>query len=298
MSVPGSQHELAVMLINVNARMVYRLAAQCGIRLPVHDRMEASPVSHQVRGKSRISNDVTIRLYLGERVVYFLQIEVQRDYSWDKFATLRAYHGSEVRNSGCGGHMIVLSPQRNVAGRYARTEERHGDELGYAGTYLGSDDLESFAAPGRPFEERALAAALADFSKGIPPGAGEMLAEMYEHNETFGDLYLAAIMEGRKLDDPALEELLSPDLMERIKEIPAFRARFDQARAEGEAEGVLAGEARGEGESLLRYFRVRGDELAPHALQRIRACTDPAVLADWQERAYRGETSEQIFGGR
>jgi hypothetical protein len=41
---------------------------------------------------------------------------------------------------------------------------------------------------------------------------------------------------------------------------------------------------------------VRGDNLAPHALEQIRACTDPALLADWQERAYRGETSEQIFG--
>jgi hypothetical protein len=205
-----------------------------------------------------------------------------------------------LANTGCGGHMIVISPQRNVAERYARTEERHGDELGYAGTYLGSHDLESFAAPDRPFEERALAAALADFSKGIPPGAGEMLAEMYEHNETFGSLYLAAILEGRKLDDPALEEFFSPDLMERIKDIPAFRARFEQARAEGEAKGELAGEARGEargeGDSLLRYFRVRGDDVAPDALERIRTCTDPVVLADWQERAYRGETSEQIFG--
>jgi hypothetical protein len=223
MSVPGSQHELAVMLINVNACMVYHVAAQCGIRLPAHDRMEASPVSHQMRGKSRISNDVTIRLYRGEQVVYFLQFEVQRDYSWDKFATLRAYHGSEVRNSGCGGHMIVLSPERNVAERFSRA-------------------------------------------------------------------------------DPVLEEFLSPDLMERIKEMPAFRARFDQARAEGEAKGELTGEARGEakgeGESLLRYFRVRGDDLAPHVLEQIRACTDPALLADWQERAYRGETSEQIFGGK
>jgi hypothetical protein len=42
----------------------------------------------------------------------------------------------------------------------------------------------------------------------------------------------------------------------------------------------------------------RGDNLAPHALEQIRACTDPALLADWQERAYRGETSEQIFGAR
>jgi hypothetical protein len=121
-------------------------------------------------------------------------------------------------------------------------------------------------------------------SKGIPVGAGEMLAEMYEHSETLGGLYLDAILEGRKPDDPVLEEVLSPDLLERIKEIPAFRARFDQARAEGE------------GESLLRYFRVQGDELAPHALEQIRACTDPALLAQWQERAYRGETSGQIFG--
>jgi hypothetical protein len=300
MSVPGPQHELAVTLINVYPGIVYRLAALCGMRLPVHDRVEASPVSHQVRGKSRISNDVTVRLYQGDQVVCFVQIEMQRGYSWDKFATLRAYHGSEVRNSGCGGHMIVLSPEQDVAASYARAEERHGDKLSYSGGYLGSGDLGPLAAAERPFEERALAAAVADMSKGIPAGAGEMLAEMYRHSETLGGLYLDAILEERKPDDPVLEEVLSPDLMERIKEIPAFRARFDQARdegwAKGEAEGRARGEARGEGESLLRFFRVRGDDLAPHVLDRIRACTDPALLADWQERAYRGETSGQIFG--
>jgi len=95
----------------------------------------------------------------------------------------------------------------------------------------------------------ALAAAVADMSKGIPARAGEMLAEMYQHSETLGGLYLDAILDGRKLDDPVLGEVLSPDLMERIKEIPAFRARFDQAHAEGEA--------RGGADSLLRYFRVR-----------------------------------------
>jgi hypothetical protein len=120
-----------------------------------------------------------------------------------------------------------------------------------------------------------------------------MLQEMYQHSETLGGLYLDAILDGRKPDDPVLEEVLSPDLMERIKEIPAFRARFDQACAEGKAEG----KAEGERVSLLRYFRVRGDDVAPRALEQIRACTDPALLADWQERAYRGETSEQIFGG-
>jgi hypothetical protein len=284
MSVPGPQHELAVALINAYPGIACHLAALCGMRLPVHDRVEASPVSHQVRGKSRISNDVTVRLCQGDRVVCFVQVEMQRGYSWDKFATLRAYHGSEVRNSGCGGHMIVLSPRQDVAESYARAEERHRDELVYSGGYLGSGDLGPLADARRPFEERALAAAVADMSKGIPAGAGEMLAEMYQHSETFGWLYLDAILEGRKPDDPVLEEALSPDLMERIKEIPAFRARFDQARAEGE------------GESLLRYFRVRGDELAPHALEQIRACTDPVLLADWQERAYRGETSGQIFG--
>jgi hypothetical protein len=293
MSVPGPQHELAVTLINMYPRVACYLAAMCGMRIPVHDRMEASPVSHQVRGRSRISNDVTVRLYQGDRVVCFVQIEMQRGYSWDKFVTLRAYHGSEARNSGCGGHMIVLSPQQDVAESYMRAEERYRDELRYSGGYLGSGDLGPFADAERPFEIRALAAAVADMSKGIPAGAGEMLEEMYQHSETLGGLYLDAILDGRKPDDPVLEEVLSPDLMDRIKEIPAFRARFDQAHAEGKVEGELTGE----GESLLRYFRVRGDDVAPRVLERIRACTDLALLADWQERAYRGETSEQIFGG-
>jgi hypothetical protein len=40
---------------------------------------------------------------------------------------------------------------------------------------------------------------------------------------------------------------------------------------------------------------VHGDALSPSAETLIQSCSDPAILDEWLDRAFRGETSAQIF---
>jgi hypothetical protein len=40
---------------------------------------------------------------------------------------------------------------------------------------------------------------------------------------------------------------------------------------------------------------MEGDTPSADALATLRACSDPAILENWLQRAYRGETSAQIL---
>jgi hypothetical protein len=96
-----------------------------------------------------------------------------------------------------------------------------------------------------------------------------------------------------------------------MQQFPALRPYFEKSRteamligktegmligmAEGKAEGKAEGQVDGEATALLRYFAAAGDELSSHAQLEIVSCADPGTLLDWLDRAYRGETSAEIF---
>lgn len=50
--------------------------------------------------------------------------------------------------------------------------------------------------------------------------------------------------------------------------------------------------------ALLTYFAVKRDTPTPDAIATMRACTDPAILDSWLQRAYQRETSTEIPGPR
>ena len=294
----------------------------------MHDQIVPAPNSHQVRGGKPIETDGTVRLLHAGIPVWFAQAEVQRRYDLGKYATLHAYHGSEVRNSKTGGQMFVLSVKSSEASKFRDADGRHQQEFSYRGSYLSGDDLGPLADPVRSFEERALSAALADFGQGIPENAPRMLAEMYDQDLTIANLYLKAMIE-EVPDMTTLEEALQPDMFERLRELPSFRdyeakleakleAKIEaKLKAEAEAEAVeklqaqaaaLAERARVEvvveaerarvdstADALIQFFALRDDGPSPYAISQIRWCRESAVLSSWLLRAYRGEKSAQIF---
>lgn len=284
---------MPVRLINTYPKLTEELAGFVGVVVSSHDHVVASPVIHEMKGSSPVENDVTVRMLANGKPTFFAQVEVQQEYDLGKLATLRAYHGSEVRNSHCGGVMIVLSPRREVAERFRQAEREWQETFAFKVAYLSGEDLAPFAAPERSFPERALAAALTDFSKDFPEGTMEMLAEMDKTDKTLGELFMAAIVK-EPYGARRLEEEMTPDLLERLKAMPSFKAWWDESHSEGEAEG----EARARREALLGYFQVRHDTLSSRAEEEIRACTDPTLLKQWLDRAFAGETSAEIFGTR
>lgn len=253
-----------------------------------------------------------MHLLTEDKKCHFFQVEMQRDYKWSKLATLRAYHGSEVRNAECGGHIFVLSPKTSVTDSFRKAEEEARVRLAFSASYLTGRDLQPLAADGRPFEERALAAAITDFSGGIASGTVPMLLEMHEHNETVADLFLTAILEECP-GESELEDALSELAMRRLESLPSFQRWAAQTaeRIEREAEAKVERVRREEAErhrrevaiaqtktviqSLLDYFTAKGDVPALHALETMNACTDLTIAQFWLKRAYAGETSARIF---
>jgi hypothetical protein len=235
MGNPGAQHELVCTLVQKHPSLYLRLAELTGAVFPAHDQIVPAPNSHQVRGGKPLETDGTVRLLQAGRPVWFAQAEVQRRYDLDKYATLHAYHGSEVRNSKTGGQMFVLSVKNGETGKFRDADDHYQPEFSYRGAYLSGDDLRPLADPDRPYEERALAAAMIDFSQGIPDNARRMLREMSERDLTIANLYMKAMLE--EVQDVAmLEEALQPDMFERLRELSSFREYEEKVKAEGKAE--------------------------------------------------------------
>lgn len=292
------------MLVNLYPRLAVRLAEVTGEECPPYERLAAGPNTHQVRrdGKrGQVASDATVHLMRGEEKCHFFQVEMQRDYKWSKLATLRAYHGSEVRNAGCGGHVFVLSPRASVTGRFRRAEDEARARLAFSVSYLTGQDLEPLAVAGGPFEERALAAAMTDFSGGLTAGTVPMLLEMQEQNETMADLFFRAILEECP-DESELEEELSDLAMRRLESLPSFQrwaaGKIERMRQDIERDAerkIAAAQAKTAIQSLLDYFTVKGDAPTSGALEAMNACTNPTAAQSWLKRAFAGETSAQIF---
>jgi hypothetical protein len=335
MGNPGAQHELVCTLVQQNPSLYLRLAEIAGTAFPAHDQIVPAPNSHQVRRGKPIETDGTARLLRAGRTVWFAQAEVQRRYDLDKYATLHAYHGSEVRNTRTGGQMFVLSVKNGETSKFRSADARHQQEFSYCGAYLSGDDLRPLAEPDRPFEERALAAAMTDFQKGIPQNARRMLGEMYERDLTVANLYLKTMME-EVPDMTMLEEALQPDMFERLRELSSFReyeakvkaaadaeaaehakagtakavekVKADAAAAEAlavkkikadaaaaEALAVAKARADSKADALIQYLGVRGDRLSGDIARRIITCEDVTLLNAWLDRAYKGEKAADIF---
>jgi hypothetical protein len=61
------------------------------------------------------------------------------------------------------------------------------------------------------------------------------------------------------------------------------------------AQGEAQGHAKGRAEGLLRVLGARGISVDDVAAQRIRSCTDIALLDSWLERAVSVRTAEELF---
>jgi uncharacterized membrane protein YqiK len=152
---------------------------------------------------------------------------------------------------------------------------------------------------------------MADFTRGVPESARAMLRETAEQDVTVANLFFRTILE--EVPDVAMvEDVLQPDMLERLRELKAFRdyearvkasaeadAREFVAEAEANAKKAAADARKAEADAkiddLTEFFFIRGDKPSAHALSQISACTDVRQLSLWLRRAYAGEPSAEIF---
>jgi regulator of protease activity HflC (stomatin/prohibitin superfamily) len=159
---------------------------------------------------------------------------------------------------------------------------------------------------------------MADFTRGVPESARAMLRETAERDVTVANLFFRTILE-EVTDVAMVEDVLQPDMLERLRELKAFRdyearvkasaeadAREFVAKAEASAKKAEADAKKAEADAkkaeadakiddLTQFFFIRGDQPSAYALSQISACTDVRQLSLWLRRAYAGETSAEIF---
>ncbi|MCL2583457.1 MAG: hypothetical protein FWE35_13495 [Streptosporangiales bacterium] len=268
--------------------------------------------SHQLPDRPPLDGDGTIRFLREGKPAFFAQVEVQQKHTDDKYATLRAYHGSEVSKAQVGGHMFVVSPKPAEAAKFRRSESRRGEEYAYRGSYLSRADLEPLAGDGQSFEERCFALGMTDFSQGVPTAAVAMLREAAETDITIANLFFRTITE--EVSDVAMmEAVMQDDILEKLRGLKAWRDYEERVEKRGEARAEAKAEARAEvaeraaqaraeaaelaarADALTQFFFMRGDKPSVHALDRIGACSDAGQLNLWLRRAYAGETAAEIF---
>jgi hypothetical protein len=104
--------------------------------------------------------------------------------------------------------VFVLSPKASVTRRFRTAEDAVGQALAFSVSYLSREQLSPLAEGERPFQERALAAALTDFENGISDMTVSILLEMRDHDDNVAELFLRAILE-ECADQTKLEEALS-----------------------------------------------------------------------------------------
>ena len=164
-------------------------------------------------------------------------------------------------------------------------------------------------APGQSLAVRAVPAALADLSKGVPDWAWNLLREMSEGAPELANLYFRTMMEEAP-NMATLEAALTPEMLGKLRQIASFRdyeAKFQaeataQAEAEAEARVEAKVEARVEAKlaeviagTLKNFLVARGDKPTTHAIKTISASHDADELDAWLRRASLGETSAQLF---
>jgi hypothetical protein len=96
-----------------------------------------------------------------------------------------------------------------------------------------------------------------------------------------------------------LEAALTPEMLERLRELESFRDYEARIRAEFKAEADTQAEAKVEARvkaaDLKDFLIIRGDKPSKHAFKIISDCHDAGELDGWLKRAYLGETSAQLF---
>jgi predicted nucleotidyltransferase/HEPN domain-containing protein len=73
-----------------------------------------------------------------------------------------------------------------------------------------------------------------------------------------------------------------------------LREGRQEGEAKGRREGRQEGRREGQAEAILVVLKTRGVAVPPEIEQRIAACTDPALLSGWLERAVTAESAAEV----
>ncbi|WP_026248895.1 hypothetical protein [Streptomyces sp. LaPpAH-108] len=156
---------------------------------------------------------------------------------------------------------------------------------------VGPDNLPPITDARTATEKPAMAAFSALTHANTPVGdaildaLGKALPKMNAH----AALYIGQFLDSALGTTPAGDKWRN--IVSFVNFFPGRGTLLERTFLEGEAKG----EARGEAKGVLRVLKVRGIAVSDEARERITACTEPARVSEWLDRAETVERAEDLF---
>jgi hypothetical protein len=277
------QHpEIAVDLVHATPGI--RLPGEVAVSLAPTDMSAAVPVQYLADMVVLISDAATGRPALAVIIEPQLRDSKTKRFSWPVYVT------TARRVNDCpAAVLVVLCPDPAEAAKCRRLIR-----TGHPGFDLAPIVIDPGGIPGRdgaggPYLT-VFAASMGGIDMETEPGARRVLDAIASPGVSDADrLRMTAIM--LKLATDAARHILEAMMTTSEYEKTFIEKIHDQGIAEGKAEGEVKGKA----EAVLRLLDAR--RLAPSKQQRRRlaACTDPAQLDLWFDRAITAGTAAEVF---
>lgn len=292
--MPSIPHEGPADLVREHPEIAVELVrGRPGVKLPAHptvslaptDMSAVVPVQYLADMVVLISDAATGKAALAVIIEPQLRDRETKRYSWP------VYVATARRLSKCPrAVLVVLCPDPAEAARCRRTIR-----TGHPGFDLTPIVIDSGSPPGNHDGDRGpyltvFTAAMGGIDMATEPGARQVLDAMAGPGVSDTDRFRMTTIILKIASDAARQ------VLEAMMRTTNYEKTFiERIHDEGIAEGEAKGKAEGKAEAVLRLLDARG--LAPTDAQRrqVTACTDPAQLDLWFDRAIAATTATEVF---
>ncbi|MET8777716.1 hypothetical protein ABZV58_22160 [Nocardia sp. NPDC004654] len=299
--MPSQQHELIIDMFRSRPDMIPPLLAALGWQLPEFDKIENLSGDLPILAPTEYHADSVAVLHAAEGPVLAVVVEVQLRPDPDKRWSWPVYVAALRARWKCPTVLLVLCPDKRTARWAAKPID-----FGYGHPYarLVPLVLDPSAVPVVTDLETANTlpelAVLSAASHHTHPDNAKVFAAALAALDTFeedrADLYYDFILTRLPRAARSVWETLMTSTLRNYEYQSDFARRyFAQGKKRGEAEGHKKGEAEGEVRALLTVLDARGIPVSDEARDRITACTDTDVLAEWVRRAVTVASAEELF---
>lgn len=286
--MPSAEHEALVTLFRNRPSLAAELLRDaCGLAIPAHTRAHISSETMRNIAPVETMADAVVVFERDERPRLATIVEVQLSPDEKKRRAWPAYVVLLQRELGCPCVLLVIALDDAVA-RWCRRPI----ELGHPGFVLTPLVIGRDVVPRITDDERAASdvelAVLSAFAHGSDTNALEValpttraLAELAAVDAERSGVYLDLVLRG-------LNAAARTALEAVMKSTYEYQSDFmRQLNARGRAEG--------EANALLRVLAARGFAVDAETEQRVRACTDLALLERWVTRAVTAPSLADVF---
>jgi hypothetical protein len=283
--MPSLSHEELVELFRSDPEIAVELLRRVSkIELPPYQRIDLKPAELVELIPVSYRADVLL-LLLDSEPVFALVVEVQLGRDADKRFSWPLYVTAARARYRCPACLLVYAPEEGIAKWCAEAIELGQPGSAFRPLVCGPPAIPKVTNPAEA-AQHPYRAVLSAVAHGWAPEAEAIgraalrAVEAFPSDEraTWEEVILAGLNEAAR---KALEAWMN------LQGYPE-KSRFYQL-------GEAAGEVKAEVKAVLKILAARGMPVSDGARARIAACTDPAVLERWIERAVTAATVDELF---